>query len=128
MHEFAIAEALVQAVLAEMEQAGVPGGALRRATVVIGVLQQVVPENLTQAYRVLTEETPAKGSELTIQSVPVQAICRKCGWQGAIRDGLYLCPACAARGVDVVAGRELYLAALEVNERDDLNQSIPEPG
>ena len=91
MHEFAIAEALVKAVIEEMNRAGLPEGGLARAVVVIGALQQVVPENLRQAYRILTENTPARGSELSIEAVPVRAACPACGWRGPVRDGLYLC-------------------------------------
>jgi hydrogenase nickel incorporation protein HypA/HybF len=118
MHELAIADGLVKAVIQEMQSSGVPAGSLRKATVVVGALQQVVPENLQQAYDMLTRDTAAEGSELYVKTVPVEITCHACGWNGHLRDRLYRCTQCNATDVTITEGRELYLASLEVDDRD----------
>lgn len=119
MHELAIADSLVKAVLQEMERAGVPPRTLRKARVVVGALQQIVPENLTQAYDLLTRDTAAHGSELSVRTVPVRIACSNCGWNGNLPGGLYICPRCNTTTVTIVEGRELLLDSLEVDNRDN---------
>ncbi|MFH0952816.1 MAG: hydrogenase maturation nickel metallochaperone HypA [Verrucomicrobiota bacterium] len=114
MHEFSICEGLVGAVLEEMSRHGAPAGSLRRARVVVGGMHQILPENLTTAYEVLTRDTVAAGSELELRVLPITARCRPCGWTGEIRQPLFLCGTCNSGDIELVTGRELYLENLEI--------------
>ena len=115
MHEFSIAEGLVNTVLAELEKQ--PAGVqLKKTRVVIGDMRQVVTDTLTFAYKTLTRDTPAAGSELDIVTRPVTLHCRACGWRGAIDDRLFVCAECGARDVEVATGKELYLESLEISD------------
>lgn len=117
MHEFAIAQGLVKAVLAEMRKHRVRPGALRAAKIAIGAMHQVLPGTLTFAYETLVQDTPAAGSKLKLRHVPVTAHCAACGWQGPLTMPLFLCDACQARDVETLTGMELHLERLEVEER-----------
>lgn len=117
MHEFAIGEALVQAVLTELA-AVEPPGRLISVRVVVGAMRQVVPEYLDFAYEVLTRDTPAAGSALVVSLQPITARCEACGWDGELEPGIFLCQACAGTQLTQLTGMELYLDKLEV-ECDD---------
>jgi hydrogenase nickel incorporation protein HypA/HybF len=117
MHEFAIGEALVQAVLAELA-ALQPPARLVSVRVVVGAMRQVVPEYLDFAYEVLTRDTPAAGSALIVEAQPITARCDACDWEGALEPGIFLCPGCAGTQLTQVTGMELHLDKLEV-EYDD---------
>ena len=112
MHEFAIGEELVRAVLEE--QARVTPGRLTGVRVVVGALRQVIPQHLAFAYEVLTRDTPADESTLEIVQEPVTATCRACGWHGQLDDLPFLCPQCDALDLERHNGMELYLDRLEV--------------
>ena len=107
---------MVQAVLAELKK--VQPARLVRARIVAGALHQLVSANLTLAYKVLTKDTPAAGSRLSIRRVPITAECRQCHWHGKIRGALFACGRCQAGDIEITGGRELYLDSIEV-EQDD---------
>jgi len=107
---------MVQAVLAELKK--VQPARLVRARVVAGRLHQIVPANLTFAYKVLTKDTLAAGSRLSIRRVPIMAECRQCHWRGAIRDAMFACGRCQAGDIELIGGRELYLDSIEVERGD----------
>lgn len=112
VHEFALTQTIVQTVLAELKK--IQPARLVRARIVAGRLRQVVPANLTFAYKVLTKATPAQGSVLTIRSAPITARCRHCTWSGKIREAHFACGACGSGDIEITGGRELYLDSIEV--------------
>jgi len=116
MHEFSIAQTIVQSVLAELKK--VQPARLVRARIVAGHLHQIVPDSLAQAYKILTKETPAAGSRLSIRRAPVMAECHQCHWCGKIKGAMFTCGKCNAGDIEVTGGRELYLDSIEV-EKDD---------
>lgn len=104
----------MQAVLAELKK--VQPARLVRARIVAGRLHQLVPANLTLAYKVLTKETPAAGSALHIRHVPITFECRRCHWRGEIRGALFACGQCQAGDIEITGGKELYLDSIEVEK------------
>jgi hydrogenase nickel incorporation protein HypA/HybF len=111
MHELSIAEGVV--AVAQRHAAG------RRVTVVelrVGYLRQVVPAALTFAFELLSEGTTLAGARLEIEEVPARGRCRRCGAETEM-DGFPLaCAACESLDVEIVAGEELLVAALECEE------------
>jgi hydrogenase nickel incorporation protein HypA/HybF len=118
MHEFSIAESIVDAVLAELERLQPRPLRLLSAQIAVGAMRQVVPETLEFAYETLTAETPAKGSRLKMRTVPVTAECGGCGWQGSIEPPVFLCPSCQGGDLNILTGKELCLENLEIEQND----------
>ncbi|MDD5676874.1 MAG: hydrogenase maturation nickel metallochaperone HypA [Kiritimatiellae bacterium] len=114
VHEFSITQTIVQAVLAELKK--VQPSRLVRARIVAGRLHQLVPATLTFAYEVLTKDTAASGSVLSVRNVPITAECRQCHWRGEIRDALFACGRCKSGDIEITGGRELYLDSIEVEQ------------
>jgi hydrogenase nickel incorporation protein HypA/HybF len=119
MHEFAIGEELVKAVLGEVDRLTPTRCTVRSVRVVVGALRRVSPEHLLFAYEVLTQDTPAAGSVLEITPVPVTASCRDCGWQGEIDDRIFICRDCSAANLQTLHGMELHLDRIEVEYDDE---------
>ncbi len=114
MHEFSIAEALLQATLQVAETHG--GRPVERVRVNIGRLRQVVPEALTFAFNALTKETLAEGATLTWEEVPTRVRCR-CGTTfQPEEDWFWACPECGAAGGEVLEGEELILESVTLKE------------
>lgn len=112
MHEFTFAQTIVKAALAELKKH--PIARLKTAHIVVGRQHAIVPENLRFACEVLSRGTPAEGATLAIDTRPVTARCRHCGWTGEIQSVLYACGACGAGDIELTGGNELYLDSLEV--------------
>lgn len=119
MHEFAIGEELVKAVLGEVARLKPPPRTVQSVRVVVGALRRVSPEHLLFAYEVLTRDTPAAGSALEIAVAPVTASCRDCGWRGRIDDWMFICHDCGAANLETLHGMELHLDRLEVEYDDE---------
>lgn len=104
----------MQAVLAELKK--VQPSRLVRARIVAGELHQLVNANLTFAYEVLTKDTPAAGSRLSVRRMPITAECRQCRWRGKIKGTLFACGRCQAGDIEITGGKELYLDSIEVEK------------
>lgn len=108
MHELAIAESVVETVLARTEGRHVTTVRLR-----VGRLSGVVPDALDFSFELATAGTPLEGATLEIEQPAGQASCRTCGEAFTLDDLILLCP-CGSADVEVVAGRELAVASVEV--------------
>jgi len=109
MHELAIAESVVDTVLRRTE--GRPVSVVRLR---IGRLSGVVPDALSFAFEVASVGTPLQGSTLELEQPQGEAKCRDCGERFVLHDLILLCP-CGSADVEVVAGRELAVASVEVS-------------
>ncbi|GAG00284.1 unnamed protein product [marine sediment metagenome] len=116
MHEFAMCEGLVDAVLGEMKKLDSRPRRLTKARVVVGVLRNVVPDYLSSAYEILTKGTAAEGSDLEVIPKGLKIKCKECDWQGEMQKPVFLCDKCGAANVEISGGVDLYLESLEVEE------------
>ena len=119
MHELSIAHAVVTTVTDALPD---PEARVSSVVLRIGVLSGVVPQALHFAYDVATADTPLAGSTLRIQDLPVVINCPTCGPQelAGIRD--FTCPVCGEPCGDVVGGKELEVAEVTFEDRDETDR------
>jgi hydrogenase nickel incorporation protein HypA/HybF len=115
MHELSVVQALVEQVTAEAARLGATGR-IRAVYLRLGALTTYVPAALTFYYDALTRDTPLAGSRLEVEEVAVAGSCRACGAPATFTALPFLCPACGAADVDLTAGRELEIYALDVDD------------
>jgi hydrogenase nickel incorporation protein HypA/HybF len=114
MHELSIADAIVSIAARNAH-----GRRVALVEVAVGELRQVVPGALELAFEVCSAGTVVEGAELRLLGVPTRIVCGQCGLESRV-DGFPLrCPACAGLDVDVVAGQELQVEALELEEDEN---------
>ena len=118
MHEFSMCQTIVKIVLDELKKYGTEPIQLKSVKLCIGKYHQLVPENLTFAYEVLTKDSPAEGSVLDIEVFPILIQCKSCNWKGEIAPHLYRCEICSSGDVEVIGGKELFIESLEVDSHD----------
>lgn len=124
MHEYSLAQALLEGLLTHLKEHPVDGR-VRKVHVRKGELLVLSEEALAEAWRILTAGTGVAGAELRIEKVPVRVRCPTCGYAGPVRyaseEGwhfavpLLACPQCGGRA-DVVEGRDLAIVGLTVAE------------
>jgi hydrogenase nickel incorporation protein HypA/HybF len=111
MHELSIA----QAVLAiASRHAGTR--TVRKVELRVGHLRQVVPSALEFSWQLLTDGTSMEGAELAIEEVPARGRCRECEAETEMSDFPLRCAACGGLDVECVAGEELLVDALELED------------
>jgi hydrogenase nickel incorporation protein HypA/HybF len=113
MHELSIMQSALGLALAEAAKAGAKR--VHTIRLRVGVLSGVVPDALQFAFEALSEGTLAEGGTLAIDSVPARFWCAPCAREFVSEDLLMVCPGCGGSNAELRAGRELELAALEVD-------------
>lgn len=110
MHELAITQSVVDAVIQRTREARVSCVRLR-----VGQLSGVVPDAMRFCFDLVTDGTPLAGARLEIDEPGGRARCRTCADEFAQSDLILLC-GCGSADVEVVAGRELAVASVELAE------------
>jgi hydrogenase nickel incorporation protein HypA/HybF len=111
MHELSIADAIARVAL---RHAG--GRAVHRVEVKVGHLRQVVPSALEFAWQLITDATPLEHAELAIEEVPARGRCRTCHTDTTMTSFPLQCARCGALDLELLAGEELLVDALELEE------------
>ena len=112
MHEFGLTQAVVETSVVSAREARCTR--ITEIRLVIGELTQVVSEAMDFAFDALSKGTMCEGAKLTIEFVPPRSVCLDCGVEFG-HDQLHRkCPACGSPYTQVVAGRELEIASIEV--------------
>lgn len=112
MHELSIAQSILDTVLKEKHERGLPR--VDQVAVQVGALSGVLPDSLQFCFEAIRIDTELQTCELTIETVPITVECRECYARTTVEDFLFICPKCASVHVDVVAGYELDISYLEV--------------
>ena len=114
MHEMSIVCELLDVVRREL--AVYPDAHVRTVRVRIGSLRQVVPDMLQFAYEAASCGTDLDGSQIEIESVPAVARCDVCSLQFAVEENWFECPRCQSARGRLIAGSELELVDLDIEQ------------
>ncbi len=119
MHELSIASAVVNTAVKHADGRPVSVVNLR-----IGALRQVVPSSLAFYFEIVARDTVCDGAELDLELVDAVLRCTECEreWDPAPEPALdvvipiFRCPECESAGAETVAGDELEVDSIEVEE------------
>jgi len=113
MHEISVMQSTMEIAIEHAKAKNAQK--IHRLHMRVGALSGVVPDSLEFAFPIVAQGTMAEGAELEIEFVPALCQCTSCGSQFEPKDFFYECPNCKALTVDLVHGKELELAFLEVS-------------
>lgn len=117
MHEMGIANSILEAVQAEARR--YPGSRPAKVGVRIGELAAIDPESLRFCFDALILETDLEGLALEIERSQRRHSCT-CGEVFAVREYDFECPKCHKYCPECVAGDELELTYVEVEEHEPI--------
>ncbi len=107
-------ESAIEEVLAQASDHH--AGRVHRIVLRVGALSGVEPDALRLAFDASTRGTAADGAELDIESVPARGRCPDCNLEFAVEsDFIFTCPRCCHISGELVQGRELELARIEMS-------------
>ncbi|HLX42407.1 MAG TPA: hydrogenase maturation nickel metallochaperone HypA [Bryobacteraceae bacterium] len=114
MHELSIAMSIVEMAEEESERRNARVEAVHLK---LGALAGVVKNALLSSFEIACEGTTLQGSRLVIEDIPIVGYCPKCLSQRTL-DSLqwFVCPECKGPVSELIHGRELQVAALEIQE------------
>ena len=82
----------------------------------IGHLRQVVPDSLAFYFEIVSRETVCEGARLEQESCRRGCAATAARATGTRRTRWFRCPGCGGRGREVIAGDELEVESIEVEE------------
>jgi hydrogenase nickel incorporation protein HypA/HybF len=113
MHELSIAMSMIDQIIEEAESRG--GLKVEVVHLKLGIFSGVYKDALEFAYGISCEGTPLEGSRLAIETIPLLIHCPVCAKDLAPPSVYQLCcPECQTPAHEIVSGREIEVASLEV--------------
>ncbi len=114
MHELSLALSILDIAEEEAQRHG-GGNKVTAIHLRLGPLSGVVREALVSAYELAREGSPLQDAALVIEDVPIVVYCPTCAAEQTVGSILELrCPVCGTPTPEVRRGRDLEIAALEV--------------
>lgn len=113
MHEAAMAQNLVEAILQEARNYGARPV---RARMSCGMLGGVNDDALSFAFEAVARGTPCEGMALQIEHKPLQARCRTCGGVFVVDLSGPRCPDCGTEDFELLPDAPLLLEQIEFEE------------
>jgi len=113
MHELSIAISMIDQIIEESESRG--GLVVEVVHLKLGVFSGVDKDALLFSYELVCDGTPLQGSRLQIETIPLVIYCAACQ-ANRVPPSLYqiCCPECQTPGQQIVSGKEIEVASLEV--------------
>jgi len=111
MHEMSITQGII-----ELCQEHAKGRRVRSLDVEIGELSSVVPEAIEFCFEACTRDTLLEGASLNIIRVPGAGHCLGCERETPLSELYGSCRHCGGNKVKIVAGEELRVLAIEVED------------
>jgi hydrogenase nickel incorporation protein HypA/HybF len=110
MHELGITRNIV-AIVSDAAK----GRRVRKVTLEVGALSGIMPEAIAFCFDVVAAGTALDGATLDIQKVAGRGRCVACGAEFATTT-LYTPCACGSRQIERLAGEELLIKTMELEE------------
>jgi hydrogenase nickel incorporation protein HypA/HybF len=114
MHELSVASAVLDTALRHAEDRRILAVSLQ-----VGHLRQVIPDSLAFYWDIVSRDTPAEGARLDLVVVPARLRCNGCSDEWDMEGTPeFRCPRCTVSQVEVIAGNELEVDSIEVEEEE----------
>lgn len=126
MHEFSVAQSIVQTVVELAQKHG--ASQILEVNLLVGEVALVNVDQLGWYVDMLTKDTVAEGMRLSVTRTPVQVRCLNCGYEGGVTYGepdaqwhfsvpRFECPDCDSPQTVIISGKELHIK--DMNARFD---------
>jgi hydrogenase nickel incorporation protein HypA/HybF len=113
MHELSVATAVLNTAV---KHAG--GRPVSVVNLRVGRMRQVVPESLRFYFEIVARDTACEEAELELVEISTELRCAACERRWSPQIPAFRCPDCASADVRVLAGEELEVDYIEVEERE----------
>lgn len=123
MHELSVTQSLLELALRHAEQRR--AARVTQLHLVIGDLSSIIDDSVQFYWDIISRGTIAEGAVLHFKRVRTRMRCRACDVEYEPERGTLACPVCASTQVQVIAGEEFYLDAIDIEvEANTENENL----
>ena len=112
MHEFSIAQNMVELAASELEKA--QGNKVTSMNLKIGKMSGVVPEALAFAFPAAAKGTKLEACKLNIMEIPMEVECMSCNQLNELDEFVLICPSCSSTLLKIKKGKEIQIESMEI--------------
>lgn len=125
MHEMGIVASILDASFAAAREQG--ANRITEIKITVGELTEIQDFALDFAFESLTPDTLADGAKLTVNHVGARSRCATCGTEFDHGRFEIVCPECGSFVCELLAGRELTIDSIEIDEDapDEMSEQAP---
>jgi hydrogenase nickel incorporation protein HypA/HybF len=114
MHELSVTQHVLDIAVKKAGEAG--ASSIKRINLVIGDMSSFMDDSVQLCFDLLSENSIAKGANLSFKRVPLTMRCRHCNHSFTPSGERWSCPQCKEWDVEVITGNEFYLESIEVEK------------
>jgi len=113
MHEFAIAQSILERALAEAEK-----NEAKRICVLgvkLGKDSHITPDSLEFCLKAVAKGTIAEEAKIEIEPLALMLKCRQCGLTFSPQEEAHSCSNCGSANLELISGDEVFLESLVID-------------
>ena len=114
MHEYSVTRSLVELCNKEADRNNIKK--VSTIYLKVGRFTGFSPSFIDFYFEHLKAKTKCSNAKIVFQEIPIKITCRKCGKENEIDEPILLCPECGSDDIDLLSGREFYVASIEGEE------------
>jgi hydrogenase nickel incorporation protein HypA/HybF len=114
MHEMAVTEGILRITLEHAERAN--AARVSAITIKLGQLSSLVDDSIRFYWDLIAADTIAEKAELRFERIPARVVCLDCAAEFPLQKDSYACPKCGSERFRVVAGEEMVVESIEVEQ------------
>lgn len=111
MHEFGVTKSLVDLCTKEAERNNIK--TVHKIHLKVGKFTGFSPNAIEFYFEHLKINTKCSHACLVFEEIPIKIKCDDCCKEYTIDEPILLCPVCGNNNIELISGREFYVASLE---------------
>ncbi|MBK8555570.1 MAG: hydrogenase maturation nickel metallochaperone HypA [Lewinellaceae bacterium] len=126
MHELSIIHSIIETASSELARRG-NRHQIEEITLKIGELAGIETDSIIFLWSAAVERTPLENAVLNIEHIPGKARCTECQQEFQIAQFYDPCPKCQSHFIEILAGEELQIASLILEDTANPESKMPGP-
>ncbi|UCD20340.1 MAG: hydrogenase maturation nickel metallochaperone HypA [candidate division WOR-3 bacterium] len=111
MHEFSVTKSLVDLCNEEAGRNNIED--VKKIHLKVGKFTGFSPDSIRFYFEHLKVNTRCRHASIVFEEIAIRIKCSNCCKDHTIEDPVLLCPACGSDRIELMSGREFYVASIE---------------
>ena len=114
MHEYSVTKSLVELCIKEADKNNIR--TISTIHLKVGRFTGFSASSIEFYFAHLKINTKCSDAKIVFEEIPIKIACHACGKENEIDEPILLCPDCGSDKIDLLTGREFFVASIEGEE------------